>query len=128
MSNSSQLKQSLESLRQDPDKLIEIILRQAEMIEALEKRIQELEKKINDLNDRNNGLSSKIEELEKNAPRPAAPFRIKNKHRTLDPKKPGRKPGHPGSYRPIPQQIDQEIKVPLCQCPECGGKVGSCRP
>lgn len=125
--SSSQLRQTLEGLRDQPDQLIEIILRQAGVIEEFRKKIEELEKKIRDLNDHNNGLSKKVEELEKKAARQAAPFRRPDNHRVEEPKKPGRKKDHPGSYRPIPDRVDEEIHIPLCQCPDCGRKVGATR-
>lgn len=127
MSHSSQLKQNLETLRDQPDKLIEIILRQAGVIEEQQKKIQELEKQIQDLNDRNNNLSGRLEELEKAAARQAAPFRIADKHRKASPGKPGRKPGHPGVHRAIPERVDEEIVVPLTQCPDCGQAVHKAR-
>lgn len=128
MSDSSQLKQSLQSLGDQPDQLIEIILRQAGVIKELHQRVDQLEKQIRDLDDRNNGLTQKVEELEKAAARQAAPFRRPDHHRVAEPKKPGRKKDHPGSYRPIPDHVDEEIVVPLDQCPECGGKVEARRP
>ncbi len=121
------LKQSLESLRDQPDQLIEIILRQAGVIAEQQKIIQELEEKVRDLNDRNNKLSARLEQFEKAAARQAAPFRIKENKRQIDPKKPGRKKDHPGSFRPIPPQVDEEIVVPLSQCPDCGGPVHPAR-
>jgi transposase len=128
VSNSSQLKENLETLREQPDKLIEIILRQAGVIEEQQKKIQDLEKQIQDLNDRNNKLGGRLEELEKAAARQAAPFRIADKHRKASPGKPGRKPGHPGAHRAIPDHIDEEIVVPLTQCPDCGQAVHKARP
>ena len=124
MSQSSQLKSTLQALRDRPDELIDIILRQAEAIQQMQQEIEDLQKQIRDLNDRNNGLSTKVEQLEKAAARQAAPFRIPDKHRRLDPKKPGRQKGHPGSYRSIPDHVDEEIIVPLAACPECGREVG----
>lgn len=117
------LKQSLQALRDQPDQLIEIILRQAGVIEEQRKKIQELEKQIQDLNDKNNRLSARLEQLEKAAARQAAPFRIKESKRQIDPQKPGRQKDHPGSFRPIPQVVDEEIVVPLSLCPDCGGPV-----
>lgn len=128
MSDSSPLKASLQALRDQPDDLIEIILRQAGVIAEQEKKIRELEQQIKDLHDRNNGLSARLEQLEKAAARQAAPFRIKENKRQIDPKKPGRKKDHPGSCRPIPDQVDQEIVVRLEQCPECGQAVPDPRP
>lgn len=117
---------SLQSLKQEPDKLIEIILQQTAAIEELRKEVQELKKQneelkqqVRDLNDRNDGLSGKVEELEKSAARQAAPFRIADKKRQTEHKKPGRPKGHPGSHRSIPKHVDQTIEVPLNCCPNC---------
>lgn len=120
MTQSSPTQAALQSLRDQPDKLIEIILKQAATIEEMKKQIADLQNQIRDLNDRNNGLSGKVEALEKAAARQAAPFRIQDKHRSADPKKPGRPKGHPGIHRSIPQLVDERIVVPLEQCPECG--------
>lgn len=128
MSDQSPLRAALESLRGQPEQLIEIILRQAAAIEALQKEIEELKNQIRDLNDRNNGLSSKVEALEKSAARQAAPFRVADKHRRSAPQKPGRPKGHPGVHRSIPEHVDEEIVVPLQQCPECGRALSNPRP
>jgi transposase len=117
---------SLQALKQEPEKLIEIILRQASAIDQLSKEIEELKKQneelkaqIRDLNDRNNGLSSKVDALEKTAARQAGPFRIADKKRKTNPKKPGRPEGHAGAHRAIPDHIDKEIEVKLECCPHC---------
>jgi transposase len=123
MSQSESLKSVLQSLRGQPDELIEIILRQAEAVEKFTKRIEQLEQQIKDLNDRNDGLSGKVEELERKAARQAAPFRIDDKQRATHPKKPGRPKGHPGMSRSVPDHVDEEIIVPLKTCPRCGGQV-----
>ncbi|MGH8613222.1 MAG: IS66 family transposase [Gammaproteobacteria bacterium] len=39
-------------------------------------------------------------------------------------KKPGRKPGHPGACRPVPEHIDAQVDHPLTSCPRCGTTVG----
>jgi transposase len=70
-------------------------------------------------------LETRLEELERSAHRQAAPFRIPEEKRKLDPKRPGRKPGHAGAYRPRPTRIDEEIDVPLKGCPHCGGEIAS---
>lgn len=121
------LKQSLEALRDQPDQLFEIILRQAGVIQEQRKKIQELEKQIRDLNDRNHKLNARLEQLEKAAARQAAPFRIKENKRKLDPKTAGRKKNHPGCCRRIPDHVDQEIVVPLGPCPDCGQAVQGSR-
>ena len=124
MSQSSSLRGALQSLREKPDQLIEIILRQAEAIEKLTQKVEQLEQQIKDLNDRNDGLTTKVQELETKAARQAAPFRIEDKKRASHPKKPGSPEGHPGSCRVIPDHVDEQIRVPLITCPECGGHVG----
>src|SRR6266567_1395400 len=128
MSQSATLKASLESLRDQPDQLIEIILRQAGVIEELRMEIQSLKEQIKDLQNRNDGLSAKVAALETKAARQAAPFRIPEQQRQLQPRKPGRKAGHAGSCRPVPTVVDEHIEVPLTACPQCGKKVEPSRP
>lgn len=123
MSQSETLKSALQPLREQPDELIEIILRQAEAIEKFTQKIEQLEQQIKDLNDRNDGLSAKVQDLETKTARQAAPFRIEDKQRAANPKKPGRAKGHPGFCRAIPDRVDEEIIVPLKTCPQCGGPV-----
>ena len=100
-----------------------IVLRQAGVIEHLQKELAELKQQIKDINDRNDGLSAKVEELAKKAARQAAPFRIEEQHRVLERKKPGRPKGHPGVCRAVPDHVDEEVVVPLVQCPHCRGQV-----
>jgi transposase len=124
MSQASFLRSALDPLRDRPEELIGIILRQAGMIEQLQKELAELKQQIKDINDRNDGLSAKVEELAKKAARQAAPFRIDEKHRVVERKKPGRAKGHPGVCRAVPDHVDEEIAVPLVECPHCHGPVG----
>ena len=127
MSSSEHLRPTLESLRGQPEQLIEIILRQAGVIEELRQKIAQLEDQIKDLNNRNDGLSAKVEKLETANARQAAPFRIADKDRVAQPKKSGRPKGHPGHYRAIPPQVDETILVELKHCPNCGKAVGQQR-
>jgi transposase len=41
-------------------------------------------------------------------------------------KRPGRKTGHPGSRRPVPERIDQRRTHRLPRCPDCGGSLKRC--
>lgn len=41
-------------------------------------------------------------------------------------KKPGRKPGHPGSRREAPARIDRRVEHQAETCPECGGPLNYC--
>src|SRR5580693_4802477 len=99
LSDPATLRQVLEPLRGQPEQLIEIVLRQAGVIDELRQEIEKLKQEVKDLHDRNDGLGAKVDALARAAARQAAPFRIDEKHRKLERKKPGRAPGHPGSSR-----------------------------
>lgn len=128
MSDPSQLRQTLDGLRAQPDQLLEIIVRQAGAIAELRQQIKALEEQLRDLNDRHGKLQQRLEQSERAAARPAAPFRIPDQHRVLHPQKPGRKAGHAPAYRPVPAQVDEVITVPLSECPYCHGPVQDARP
>lgn len=70
-------------------------------------------------------LKSLLEEAQRAAKRQAAPFSRRNPK--AHPKKPGRKAGSQYGRRcrrPIPEQVDEVIDVPLPgQCPHCGSEV-----
>jgi transposase len=68
-------------------------------------------------------LEQRVEQLQKQAYRQAAPFRRPDKERNGRPGRPGRKGGHRGRCRPKPDHIDEQIHVPLDCCPCCGGAV-----
>lgn len=94
----------------DKEKLIALILQQDELIKQLQAERALLEKR--------------IEELERKSNRQAAPFRIKENKRGLNPGKPGQKAGHKGYYRMISEsEIAQTIVVKLPCCPDCSGTL-----
>jgi len=94
----------------DKEKLIELLLRQDELIKQLQAERALLEKR--------------IEELERKSNRQAAPFRIKENKRSMNPGKPGQKAGHKGYYRMISEsEIAQTIVVGLPHCPDCSGAL-----
>ena len=68
-------------------------------------------------------LEARVEQLQTEAHRQAAPFRRAATERDPQPGRPGRKAGHPASFRPRPAHIDERICVPLKGCPHCGGAV-----
>jgi transposase len=119
------LREALEALRDQPDRLIEIILQQAAAIETLQERITELEARLHDLDDDNRRLRGRVETLEKTTARAAAPFRIKDTKRMHTPRRPGRPPGHRGAARQPPRHVDVELEVPLTTCPHCAARVGA---
>ena len=74
------------------------------------------------------GLNQRLEELEAQAHRPAARFRVPESRRKPSKAKPGRKRGHKASYRKPPPSVDEFAQVLLERCPHCGGEVQQVRP
>jgi hypothetical protein len=52
-----------------------------------------------------------LEEWQRQAHRPAAPFRRPEQERSARPGRPGRQAGHAGFYRPKPEPVDERIRV-----------------
>ena len=104
---------ALQELRDDPDRLIEIILQQAETIRELREKIDQLEAS-------NAHLRERLEKSERAGKRQAAPFRRSEKKRAEEPAEPGRKEGHEGTHRCVPEEIDHHVEVDLESCPHCG--------
>jgi transposase len=75
-------------------------------------------------------LQQRLEELERQVARQAAPFRRKDKDKKPPDqhKPPGRPKGHPPAFRPPPQQIDEDIEMRLDACPQCGGPLTAVQP
>jgi len=71
----------------------------------------------------NQQLAERLEQLQREAHRQAAPFRRQDNQRNTHPARPGRPAGHPASFRPKPEHIDERIHVPLPDCPHCGGAL-----
>jgi len=71
----------------------------------------------------NQALDARLEQLQETAYRQAAPFRRPDHQRQGHPARPGRRAGHPASFRPKPEQIDAHVQVPLVACPHCGAEV-----
>jgi len=91
--------------------------------EALRAENEALRKETEALRKENAELKLRLEEAERAAHRPAAPFRVPESKRKSQPKKPGRKKGHRGSFRARPKHVDRTVEVPLDRCPQCGGEV-----
>lgn len=73
-------------------------------------------------------LEERLEQVEQQAHRQAAPFRRPEAKRKDKKSKPGRKGGHPPSYRQPPTTVDESAEVPLDHCPYCSGAVEDVRP
>ncbi len=94
-------------------------------IQSLRGVIAELEKRIADLVVENKTLRDQLDDAQRQAARQAAPFRRRDAKKVPEDrrKSPGRPKGHPGVYRPVPEEVDEQIDVPLTGCPTCGGTV-----
>jgi transposase len=96
-------------------------------------REQKLLDRIAELESENASLRARIAELEQQlielsasgppSDDPPAPAFVKPKRQKRRRRKPGRKAGHPGSYRQRPTQADEIVEVPLEDCPHCHGSL-----
>ena len=74
------------------------------------------------LREENKDLKRRLQVAQRAARRQAAPFR--RRKRKQNPKKPGRKMGHPPANRPVPDHVDEQHDCPVgTACPDCGGEV-----
>ena len=114
--------------REDPDRLLQAALSQAERLAAMAPEVEALRAENASLYQQLEVTTKRIAQLEEAleaalcaAHRQAAPFRIEPQKRAVAPKRPGRKRGHPGAFRHKPDYLDEDIEVGLCSCPHCGG-------
>jgi transposase len=107
---------ALESLRQEN--------------QALRAQVAALEETIQCLLKRSQALQEALDAAQRASARQAAPFRRPQRTKVPDDRKkrPGREPGHPGSYRAVPAQVDEHAEVPLPSCPGCGGPLSQVEP
>lgn len=82
----------------------------------LRRRVAELEATVAD-------LRRQVEEVTRAGKRQAAPFSKGSPKE--NPKRPGRKAGHPSSHRDPPALIDriEDVPLPFHICPDCGGPI-----
>ena len=67
-------------------------------------------------------LEQQLDEAQRRGKRQATPFSTGTPK--AEPKKPGRKAGHPAAQRAKPSHIDRTLEAPLpAQCPDCGGEL-----
>jgi len=98
------------------------------IIEELRERIAHLEKMVDEKNTRISELEKTVEEQARiieewkrgHRARPRRGLKKKNKSGK---KKPGRKKGHEGSVRPIPDEIDKEVERIKEGCDSCHGEL-----
>jgi len=101
-------------VREAPQAVVNLVMVMQEQIAELRAEVRRLQERVAELE-------------EQNRP-PTAPFRRRDEQRRANPKKPGRAPGHPGSYRRVPTVVDEEIEVPLPCCPHCAGALEKLTP
>jgi len=70
-------------------------------------------------------LQQELETLREQPQRSAAPFAVAAEKRQQNPKRPGRPVGHRGAWRqpPAPAPSDEQVEVPLEECPDCGHEL-----
>ena len=93
------------------EELIDLTRRQARQLDELRAEVER--------------LKAELEQSRRAGKRQAAPFSKGTPK--ADPKRPGRKAGHPPSHRlaPPPEQIDRTIEVPMPpECPRCHAALG----
>src|SRR5512146_2567498 len=98
-------------------------------LEELRQQLRQALARIAQLEQENRQLREQLEQAQQQAARQTAPFRREPRQKVPPEQKkpPGRKAGHPGSYRATPPRIDETIELPLTQCPRCGGPVQDCQ-
>jgi hypothetical protein len=104
-----------------PREQVEALVRESP--EAVVNLVMVMQEKMAELTEQVGQLRQRVAELEAQNRPPSAPFRRREDERSASPKKPGRAPDHPGSYRRVPTQIDEQVEVPLACCPQCAGSL-----
>ncbi len=93
-----------------------------EQIRVLEEQIRVLKEQIGSRDEQIRELGEALEKAKRAGKRQAAPFSRGKKKK--NPKKPGRKKGHPGARRKNPKRVDKILKAPdLKNCSDCGGEL-----
>lgn len=91
------------------------------------KLIRQQEQQLEKLREEVDILRSEIEKLKEKS----NPFKKSTSKKTKSSSKPpsqwGRKEGHKGSWRPVPDHIDREVEQKLTTCPSCRHPLGSSR-
>jgi transposase len=114
------LRQEVAELRAQCQHLLAENERVNQKLAAVEAERDRLREQVQALKKDNQNLRAKLEKAERAQKRPDAPFR--RPEREAEPKKPGRKKGHEAATRAVPQEVDEDIEVPLQTCPCCGGQ------
>lgn len=94
----------------------------------LREQLARLERDLEKLRAENAQLRSELatlrEQLAQDPENDPPPF-VKPRRRAEEPKPPGRKPGHEGTTRAVPERVDEERALKLVACPDCQTKLGA---
>jgi len=95
--------------------------------QGLRAQVAALEETVRDLLEQQRQLREQLDEQTRAAARQAAPFRRRERLKVpADQKKPpGRRKGHPGASRSVPDHVDEQAEAPLTGCPCCGGPLAA---
>ena len=93
------------------EKLLDVIADLLSRIAWLERRGAGEQKSIKKLRDELKKIREELEAAQRWAHRQAGPFGVEDNRRVKEPRRPGRKVGHRGSYRSRPEQVDESIDV-----------------
>lgn len=117
-------------LRREKDSLAADRIRLLTQQSNLEQENKELKARLAKAQSEIEEARERIEELERVVARQMAPFRRREELKVppAEKKRPGRKAGHPGTYRPRPRHVNAVVNVPLACCPGCGGPVSDRTP
>lgn len=97
-------------------------------IAELQRTVEQLRALLDDSRRLTAKLQARVDQLEQEGHRQAAPFRVEERKRKATKGKPGRKRGHKADWRQPPPEVDERVEVPLECCPHCGGPVHDVRP
>lgn len=90
-------------------------------VERLRRENEALRRENARLRERLQQLEKQLDELARQGKRQAAPFR--REQTVAEPKRPGRKPGHPAAVCAIPREVHEIVPVPLAACTRCGSRA-----
>ena len=94
------------------------------LVVELDEKVGKLEGENEELRQLVHELKNANEKLKKELAESKRPDYVKPKRKQENPKKPGRKKGHRGESRRVPDHVDEVVEVrPLVECPDCGHKV-----
>lgn len=100
------------------------------LIAELRRELAQLQRQVAQLTAENQHLREQLAQSQQEGARQAAPFRRRESQKLPQDqhKRPGRRVGHVGVNRPVPDRIDATLSVPLDACPQCGGAVSQLQP